>query len=107
MTTVISADRKPVFSQRAAVLGLSPEQIQQLWTIGGGGHGDGFAPIEQRTGALFSAARVEQGGTPSLYVHVSVDGLGKLNSTLGHSQADAVLAQARAKMRERMAGLQP
>jgi len=106
MTTGLSGDRRAAFSQRAGALGLSPEQVQQLWAIGGGGHDDdGFAPVEQRTGALYSAARMAQSGTPALYVHVTLDGLGKLNSALGHSGADAVLTQARAKMRERLAGV--
>src|ERR1700739_2063517 len=104
MTTVISGNRKAAFSQRAAASGLTPEQIQQLWAIGGGGSDDGFAPVEQRTGTLFSAARTAQTGSSALYVHVAVDGLGKLNAALGHSQANAVLTQARAKMRERLAG---
>ena len=97
----VSGNRKAVFSQRAAALGLKPEQIQQLWAVGGGGSDDDFAPVEQRTGALFSAART---GDSTLYVHVAVDGLGKLNAALGHSRADAVLTQARARMRERLAG---
>src|SRR5579871_3137680 len=105
MTTVISGNRNAAFSQRAAALGLSPEQTQQLWAIGGGGPDDGFAPVEQRTGALFSAARMDQAGTSASYVQLTVDGLGKLNATLGHSQADAVLTQARTRMRERLAGL--
>ena len=104
MTTVISGNRKATFSQRAAASGLTPEQIQQLWAIGGGGSDDGFAPVEQRTGTLFSAARTAQTGSTALYVHVAVDGLGKLNASLGHSQANAVLTQARSKMRERLAG---
>jgi GGDEF domain-containing protein len=96
------ANRKPAFSGRAAALGLTPEQTQQLWAVGAGADHDDFAPVEQRTGALFSAARMAQSGTPALYVQVTVSGLSKLNATLGHSQADGVLAQARAGFRERL-----
>ena len=94
----------PAFSGRAAALGLTPEQTQQLWSVGAGTDNDDFAPLEQRTGALFSAARMAQSGTSALYVQVTVNGLSNLNATLGHSQADGVLARARAGFRERLAG---
>jgi GGDEF domain-containing protein len=103
MTTAISANRQPAFSQRAAALGLTPEQTRQLWAVGAGPDHDDFAPVEQRTGALYSAARMAQSGTPALYVQVAVAGLGGLNASLGHSRADGVLAQARAGFRERLA----
>jgi GGDEF domain-containing protein len=99
----MSANRKPAFSRRAAALGLTPEQTQQLWAVGAGTDHDDFAPVEQRTGALFSAARMAQSGTSALYVQVTVNGLSNLNATLGHSQADGVLTQARAGFRERLA----
>jgi GGDEF domain-containing protein len=100
----MSANRNPAFNGRAAALGLTPEQSQKLWAVGAGTDDDDFAPVEQRTGALFSAARMAQSGTSTLYVQVTVNGLSNLNATLGHSQADAVLAQARARFRERLAG---
>ncbi len=104
MNTAINGDRKAAFGQQAAALGLEPEQIQQLWAIGGGGGSDdGFAPVEQRTGTLFSAARMAQTGVSVFYIHLAVNGLGKLNAAVGHSQADGVLMQARARMRERLA----
>jgi GGDEF domain-containing protein len=99
----MSANRKPAFGGRAAALGLTPEQTQQLWALGAGTDHDDFAPVEQRTGALFSAARMAQSGTSALYVQVTVNGLSNLNATLGHSQADGVLTQARAGFRERLA----
>jgi GGDEF domain-containing protein len=104
MVSQQAPNRQPAFNQRAAALGLTPEQTQQLWAVGAGTDHDGFAPVEQRTGALFSAARTAQSGTPALYVQVTVNGLSNLNATLGHSQADAVLAQARAAFRGRLAG---
>jgi GGDEF domain-containing protein len=100
----MSANRQPAFSGRAAALGLTAEQTQQLWVVGAGTDHDDFAPVEQRTGALFSAARTAKSGTAALYVQVTVNGLSNLNATLGHSQADGVLTQARAKFRERLAG---
>ncbi len=102
--TVINANRKPVFNERAAALGLTPQQTQQLWAVGADPCDDGFAAVEQRTGALFSAARMAHAGTPPLYVQVTVNGLSNLNAALGHSQADAVLTRARAGFRERLAG---
>jgi hypothetical protein len=96
--------RKPAFTKCAAGLGLVPTQFEALWAIGGGSRDDGFAPIEQRTGALYFAARVQQKGTHTLYVQLTVEGLSKPNAKMGHSQADARLADARARMRALLAG---
>lgn len=96
-------NRQAAFGSRASALGLTPEQTQQLWSVGVGPFHDDFAPVEQRTGVLYSAARMAQSGASVLYVQVAVNGLSKLNATLGHSGADALLAQAREAFRGRLA----
>jgi GGDEF domain-containing protein len=92
----VGATRKRAFADRARSLGLDMGQIDQLWQTAGTSSSSGFAPAVERTGALFSAARrASAAGIPAFYVELKVGKLAELNSTLGHSRADAMIATAR------------
>ncbi len=99
----VGTARKGAFATRARSHGLNDDQIEQLWQIGGNADGGGFAAAEQRTGALFSAARKAAAlGVPTYYVGFKVAGLAELNARLGHSRADSVLTSARSLALERL-----
>ena len=100
----LGSGRRTAFGDRAQQLGLSAVQADELWQAGGGPEEDGFAAAEQRTGALFSAAKTAQAtGVPTFYVHLKVGDLAQLNKTLGHSGADEKLAAVRRAVAEALA----
>jgi GGDEF domain-containing protein len=99
----VGATRRQAFTERARGLGLHDGQIDQLWRAGGEGSTAGFAPAMARTAELFSAARrAAARGVPSFFVELKINRLAELNSTLGHSRADELIAKARSAMLERL-----
>ena len=103
---LIGGARKATFTSRGRALGLGPEQIDELWAIGSSLGEGGFAPADQRTGALFEAAhRSAEVGAPTFYLQMKVGDLATLNQTRGHTGANAAMKKARAAALARLKGM--